>query len=269
MQRLIALTVCSVVSMAALSHEDWVELFNGRDLDGWTAKITGYPNGENFGNTFRVEDGLLKVRYDAYSSFDGRFGHLFWKDPHNAYHLLIEYRFVGRQLDSGPAWAVRNSGVMLHAQPPASMALEQDFPTSVEFQLLGGSSNGSARPTGNLCTPGTDVFYQGSLFTPHCLNSSSETFDGAQWVTAEVIVRTDDSITHRINGEDVLQYTRPQLSKTGTDGKPVPLHGGFIALQSESHPVDFRQVKLKLLVNALNDSSEQPVPAPQPESGRL
>ena len=255
--------------MAALSNEGWADLFNGKDLSGWTAKIAGYPSGENFGNTFRVEDGLLKVRYDAYSSFDGRFGHLFWKDPHSAYHLLIEYRFVGGQLESGPAWAVRNSGVMLHAQPPASMAMEQDFPISVEVQFLGGFSNGSARPTGNLCTPGTDVFYQGGLFTPHCLNSSSETFDGAQWVTAEVIVRTDGSITHRINGQEVLEYSRPQLSQTATGSPSTPLNGGFIALQSESHPVDFRQVKLKLLDDALNDSQEQPGPARQPESGSI
>src|SRR3954454_13825444 len=51
-------------------HEEWITMFNGRDLSGWTPKITHHDLGENFANTFRVEDGLLKVRYDGYKSFD-------------------------------------------------------------------------------------------------------------------------------------------------------------------------------------------------------
>ncbi|MFV2090730.1 MAG: DUF1080 domain-containing protein, partial [Pseudomonadales bacterium] len=156
----------------ALANDGWIDIFNGKDLSGWTPKITGHALGENFGNTFRVEDGLLEVRYDNYERFDNQFGHLFYREPFSNYHLLIEYRFVGEQLEGGADWAIRNSGVMLHSQAPETMTLNQDFPVSVEAQFLGGLSDGKPRPTGNLCTPGTDVVYRGTLFTPHCLPSS-------------------------------------------------------------------------------------------------
>lgn len=227
----------------------WIELFNGKDLEGWTAKITGYPAGENFGETFRVEDGLLKVRYDAYERFDGRFGHLFWQHELDHYHLVVEYRFVGNQAPGGADWAERNSGVMLHAQSPASMTRDQEFPASVEAQFLGGLGGSQPRPTNNLCTPGTDVVHEGRLYTPHCLFSSSETFNGDQWVRAEVIVRGSGTITHLVNGEVVLEYSEPRRSDASSHqkGQVALLERGFIALQSESHPVDFRTVRYRPL----------------------
>ncbi|MEM8769526.1 MAG: DUF1080 domain-containing protein [Pseudomonadota bacterium] len=232
------------------SEAGWIELFNGENLEGWIAKITGHPLGENFADTFRVEDGLLQVRYDGYEYFDGRFGHLFWKTPYSHYRLQIEYRFHGEQVRGGPAWAARNSGVMVHAQAPDAMSLKQEFPVSIEAQFLGGLDDGKPRPTANLCTPGTDVMHAGSLYTPHCLTSSSETFPGDQWVLAEIIVRGSGTITHRINGEVVLEYEAPRLSDRGDHqltGEPTLLTEGYLALQSESHPVDFRRVRIKLL----------------------
>ncbi len=236
----------------APSSDGWIELFNGKNLDGWTAKITGYPLGENFADTFRVEEGLLKVRYDGYERFDGRFGHLFWQTPFSHYRLEIEYRFLGEQASGGPDWAQRNSGVMVHAQTPDSMSLHQDFPDAIEAQFLGGLDDGKRRPTGNLCTPGTDVIHDGSLYTPHCLFSSSETFSGDQWVTAEIIVRGSGTVTHLINGEVVLEYEAPRLSDRGghqRTGEPALLGEGYLALQSESHPVDFRRVRIQPLTD--------------------
>jgi hypothetical protein len=237
--------------LGAAEEEDWIDLFDGRSLEGWTPKVTGYPAGENFGDTFRVENGLLKVRYDAYERFDGRFGHLFWQAPLSHYHLVIEYRFVGEQVPGGPDWAHRNSGVMLHAEPVQAMALNQDFPVSIEAQFLGGLGNGRPRPTNNLCTPGTDVLHEGRLYTPHCLGSSSRTFDGDQWVRAEIIVRGSGTITHLVNGEVVLEYGAPRLSDPTVHQKgesaATLLESGFIALQSESHPVDFRLVRYRTL----------------------
>lgn len=248
------LLAINLLTERALADDGWVDLFNGRDLSGWTAKITGFDAGENFADTFSVEDGLLKVRYDGYDRFDNRFGHLFWQAPFSHYHLRVEYRFNGTQLDGGAGWAIRNSGVMLHAQAPGSMGLDQDFPDSIEAQFLGGLGDGKPRPTANLCTPGTDVVYQGELFTPHCLPSSSATYDGDQWVTVELIVRGAGAIIHRVNGEVVLEYSEPRLSNpqndqpSGVTELPVRLmESGFIALQSESHPVDFRKVQIRIL----------------------
>jgi len=229
---------------------EWIDLFNGRDLEGWVPKITGYDLGENFANTFRVKDGLLEVRYDGYDRFDGRFGHLFFETPFSHYRLVVEYRFVGEQTPGGPDWARRNSGVMIHSQDPATMTRDQDFPISVEVQLLGGLGEGP-RPTGNVCTPGTEIVINGEQARSHCIESSSPTFDGDQWVRSETIVLGDSLIVHMINGDTVLVYTKPTIGggavnrydpSVKVDG--TPLRSGFISLQSESHPVDFRRVQL-------------------------
>jgi hypothetical protein len=238
--------------MAEADKEDWIVLFNGKDLKGWTPKLAKHELGDNFGNTFRVEDGLLKVRYDKYKSFDAQFGHVFYKDPYSYYRLVVEYRFVGDQAPGNPgAWAFRNSGAMLHSPDPRTMPRDQTFPISIEAQFLGGRSDGKPRPTANMCSPGTEVVYQGTIYKDHCLNSSSPTFDRDQWVRAEMVVHGSGTITHYANGQKVLEYSMPQYgggvvdnydATTKLDGKLI--EGGYISLQSESHPIDFRKVEL-------------------------
>jgi hypothetical protein len=228
----------------------WVQLFNGKDLRDWTVKIAGYPTGENYANTFRVQDGKLVVNYDRYDSFGVRYGHIFYKQPYSYYLIAAEYRFVGAQAKGGQGWATRNSGIMVHGQDPATMTKDQDFPMSIEVQLLGGLGTG-ARSTANLCTPGTHVVYKGQLLTMHCINSVSKTYDGDQWVRVEVLVLGDSLIKHIVNGDTVLQYTKPQIGGGNVihadpavkrDGQL--LSGGYISLQSESHPIEFRKVEL-------------------------
>ena len=230
----------------------WISLFNGKNLDGWRVKISGHDIDDNFAQTFRVEDGLLKVRYDGYQSFDGKFGHLYYKDSFSSYRLRVEYRFVGAQATGGPGWAFRNSGMMIHGQTPESIAKDQDFPVCIEVQLLGGGGSGK-RTTGNLCTPGTNVVMDGGLVTRHCTNSQSDTYHGDQWVTAEVEVR-GSHITHFIDGKPVLSYSEPQLDERDPDAKALldAGHGkmltrGTISVQSESHPIDFRKIELMKL----------------------
>jgi hypothetical protein len=235
------------------AREEWVQLFNGRDLSGWTPKLAHHELGDNFARTFRVADGILQVRYDEYpDGFKTRFGHLFHATPYSYYRLRVEYRFVGEQAAQGPGtWAVRNSGVMVHAQAPQTMTKEQDFPISIEAQFLGGLSDGKPRPTANMCSPGTEIVYRGALYPEHCLKSASRTYDGDQWVLVELIVLGEGQITHLVNGEPVLEYSLPQIGggvvahadpAVKRDGQP--LAGGYIALQSESHPIDFRRVEL-------------------------
>lgn len=234
--------------------KEWIQLFNGRDLKDWDVKITGYDLNENFGNTFRVEDGLLKVAYDAYDRFADRFGHIFYREKFSHYILAVEYRFRGEQAPAGPDWAMRNSGIMVHSQSAASMGKQQDFPISIEVQLLGGLGRGP-RPTANLCTPGTHVEMNGKLFTQHCINSSSKTYDGDQWVRVEVMVLGNEQINHIVEGQTVLSYQKPQIGggvvsnydeRVKKDG--MMLSEGYIALQSESHPIEFRKVELLNLV---------------------
>ena len=228
-------------------EKEWVQLFNEKDLNDWIVKIKGYPLNQNVNNTFRVEKGVLKVSYDEYEKFDASYGHIFYKNPFSSYKLKLQYRFVGEQINGGEGWAKRNSGVMVHSQSPESMEIDQDFPISIEVQLLGGIDSNKERPTGNLCTPGTHVEMNNKLITDHCINSSSKTFYGDQWVNLEVLVVKDSIISHTINGTLVLSYSKPQIGgeyNTLMSKAGKLLKKGYISLQSESHPVEFRNIEL-------------------------
>jgi ABC-type molybdate transport system substrate-binding protein len=232
-------------------RDDWRPLFNGRDLTGWTPKIRGHELGDNYGGTFRVRDGALEVSYSGYETFAEQFGHLFFAEPFSRYRLRIEYRFVGAQAPDAPAWAARNSGVMVHSQPPETMLRDQDFPISIEVQFLGGLGDGKPRPTANVCSPGTRIVYAAAPDTAHCIQSAAATIDGDAWVTADVLVEGDENAVHYIDGVPVIEYGGITYGGANVDGhdpahKPdgAPLARGYIALQSESHPIQFRRVEL-------------------------
>lgn len=250
----LALGLLARTSPAQQRDGDWIQLFNGRDLSDWVVKIAKHEVGDNFANTFRVENGVLKVAYDGYERFSNQFGHLFYREPFSSYHLVLEYRFTGDWLADTPDWARRNSGVMLHSQDPRTMPKEQDFPISVELQFLGGLSDGRPRSTANLCTPGTDVSMNGETVRGHCVNSRSATFDGDGWVRVEAMVFADSLIKHIVNGDTVLTYTKPRIGGGNVNGHDPaqkidgrPLTSGYIALQSEGHPIEFRRVELRIL----------------------
>lgn len=235
------------------AKENWVQLFNGKDLNDWQIKFKGHELGDNYKNTFRVEDGLLRVSYDNWDKWDGSYGHIFYKGEFSHYRLRVEYRFVGKQVPGGAGWAYRNNGIMIHGQPAETMELDQDYPVSIEVQLLGGSGRGE-RPTCNVCTPGTNIVMNGKLIEQHCVNSKSDTYNGDQWVTAEVEVDGGKVIRHFVNGKEVMHYEQPQLDpRDKYYNKLLPADGdkiltkGTISLQAESSPTDFRKVEILVL----------------------
>lgn len=230
-------------------QEEWKDLFDGNTLDGWDIKITGYELNDNFGETFRVENGLMKIRYDQYDLFSNRFGHIFYSEPFSHYRLEVVYRFTGEQLPDGPGWAYRNNGIMFHSQPAGSMERNQDFPVSIEFQLLGGDGE-NERPNGSVCTPGTHIVMDGEKKMAHCTSSGGPTHHGDQWVTAELVVHGKTMARHILNGEVVMEYEGMQRE----DG--TPLSGGYIALQAESHPTDFRSVRLLNLSGCMDSKAK-------------
>ncbi len=242
--------------------EEWIQLFNGRDLSDWNIKIRRHELNDNYLNTFQVVDGALTTVYEGYDDYNQTFGHIFYKDPYSYYLLRTEYRFIGEQCPGGPGWAFRNNGLMLHCQPAESMGIDQDFPISIEVQLLGGSGE-EERTTLNLCTPGTHVYMDGQLHTPHCTNSSSKTFYGDQWVMAEVLVEGNERFTHIVNGDTVMTYTRPQVGGGVVNGYHPdlkkdgdPISSGYIAVQSESHPTQFRKIELLNLEGCMDPKAK-------------
>ena len=246
-------------------HEDWISLFNGKDLSAWDIKIADRPLNDNYLNTFQVEDGMLRIVYDQYENFDDKYGHMYYKKPFSYYKLRFDYRFVGDQTPGGEAWNVRNSGIMVHSQSAASNTFEQHFPVSIEVQLLGGLSDDKVRTTANLCSPGTAVERFGVIDYSHCINSTSKTYHGDQWVNVEVVVMGEEYIAHLIDNDTVLRYEHPQIGgafiskalkgqdweSMGVSNKEkwIAMEGerlseGYIAVQAESHPIDFKNIEL-------------------------
>ena len=242
-----------LISNATFAAEgEWQQIFNGKDLDGWTIKFSGQELGVNFRDTFRVEDEMLRVVYDNYETFDDAYAHIYYKEKLSHYRLKLEYRFTGIQTPESEVWNNRNSGVMFHSQSPESMYFDQDFPASVEAQFLGGLSDGKERQTANICTPGTDFHIDGKLYSEHCYRSTSKTYHGDQWVEVEIEVRGDEVIRHFVNGELVFEYEKTRIIPNEEDSahfitEPLPLKDGYIALQAESHPIDFRNIMLMKL----------------------
>jgi hypothetical protein len=251
------------------NKEEWIPLFNGKDLSGWDIKITGHQLNDNYKNTFIVQDSMLRIVYNEYDSFRNKFGHLYYQTPYSYYKLKFQYRFTGSQTPGGADWNVRNSGVMVHSQSGKSVELNQEFPVSLEAQLLGGLGKGP-RPTGNICTPGTQVYMKGALRPEHCISSSSKTYDGDQWLSVTLLVLGDSIVQHIVEGDTVLTYERPEIGggfvgptyswtragimdSTGWLSKDrTPLKEGYIALQAESHPIDFRKIELLNLTGCMD-----------------
>ncbi|MCB1229347.1 MAG: DUF1080 domain-containing protein [Verrucomicrobiae bacterium] len=251
---LFALSLSAIFAGPVSGEEEdgWITLFNGKDLSGWTPKITGFPCGENALETFRVEDGILKVSYDHYEKFEGHYGHLYSNLPYSHYRFRLEYRFTGKMMSDAPHYVNLNSGIMIHSQSPQSLGLDQAFPVSLEFQFLADEGKGE-RQTGNVCTPGTNLEMDGELVTQHIVESTAPTFPADEWVKIEIEVRGNEEVIHRVNGKEVLRYQHPQLDPEGRvessealikAGAPLQLSYGFIALQAEGQPVWFRNIQL-------------------------
>lgn len=246
---LIFLLIPLVSFTPEIKKAKWVKLFNGKNLDGWTMKMAGHPLGENVGNTFRVENGILSVRYDQYKSFDNTFGALYYQKELSNYRLKVEYRFVGETAPGAPSWGFRDSGVQYHGQNPNTIGLDQNFPVCLEFNLHGGNGK-DERPVGEICTNGTIVDINGKKNESFCTPATVKcTFHGDQWVTLEIEVR-GNKVKHFINGEEILHFENPrfnpehELGKTLIKGNDTSIKSGYISLQSNSHPIDFRKIEI-------------------------
>lgn len=236
------------------AKNEWINMFNGKNLDGWIVKIHHHEVGDNYENTFKVVDGKIQVNYDGYKEFNNRYGHLFYKTPFSSYHLKFKYRFTDQWMKDAPSYTYRNSGVMFHSQDPKTILKEQDWPISVEYQILAGAGDGQPRPTGNMCSPGTEVFFNGEMDPRHCIDSSSKTYNRDEWVSGELVVYKDSLIIHIVNGEKVLEYTKPQIGGGVANGfdpaiktDKKPLTEGYIGLQAEGQGIEFKDIEIMKL----------------------
>jgi len=247
------MAVVVLVTMACQTttkdEQQWISLFNGKDLNGWTVKVSGCPLGQNFGNTFRVEDEILSVRYDAYDSFNNRFGGLHYDKLFRNFRLKVEYRFIGETAIGAPVWGFRDSGIQYHGQNPTSMAIDQPFPVCLEYNLHGGNGT-DERPVGQICANGIDIEMNGKKIDAYCTPPTiKHTFHGDQWVALEIESR-DGVFRHFVNGKEIIKFENPRydpehkLGKLFFDEADSMVKKGYISLQSNSHPIDFRKIEI-------------------------
>lgn len=267
MKRTFTLLVLFITALTAYTQtkatyktDEWIPIFNGKNLDGWIPKVTGYKAGENPLEGFRVENGILKIDYSKFAAFNGRFGHLFYHEKLSSYILRVEYRFVGEMLPDAPGYCYRNSGVMIHSESPWSMDIVENWPVSLETQLLGSTSK-IKQTTANICTPGTTIAWKGVPTEEHCLNSTSKYYQDGEWVTLDIIVNGSASIFHIIDGDTVMAYSKPRIGGfLLSENYPVKartlLEDGYIALQAEGQPVEFRKILLKKTAPARKDDKK-------------
>jgi hypothetical protein len=229
---------------------NWVSLFNGKNLDGWTAKIAGQDVNDNYRDTFRVEDGMLKVSYQQYDKFGDRFGSLFYMTKFSHYWIRAEYRFVGSLAPGAPRWAYKNSGLQLHSQAPETMRKEQQFPVSVEFDIVGGRSFGS-QPTGDVCQNGTHVLVGGAPVKGLCSKVGDVTIRDDGWTTALAEVDGGTRVRQIVNGALVVEYTDLTLDEANADARRLMASGagkaltsGYISIQSNGYPIEFRRIEV-------------------------
>jgi hypothetical protein len=265
-----ALSLGLLAALAACSHKpqvlvpapagNWISLFNGRNLDGWAVKIAGQDFNDNYRDTFRVEDGLLKVSYRQYDKFGGRFGSLFYQKKFSHYWIRAEYRFVGSLAPGAPRWAFKNSGLQLHSQAPETMRKEQEWPVSVEFDIVGGRMVGS-RPTGDVCRNGTNVSVNGVPLQDQCSKVGEVTIRDDAWTTALAEVDGGRRVRQIVNGALVVEYADLKLDETNADARRLEslgadnaLTSGYISIQSNGHPIEFRRIE----VLPLDDSASGP-----------
>jgi hypothetical protein len=228
------------------SNGGWVPIFNGKDLTNWYPKITGFPYKTDPYDTFKVENGAIKVSYEKYpgGNFDNHFGLLYYDKVLTNYRVRVEYHFLEPQAGKPPDWGKNNSGLMVFGLDPTKIVGEPSFPPLLEIQLLGNPSGGGDTSP-NLCKPGG---YTVALVNGHAPGGGcdkgllpSPPPPPGDWITVEAEV-------HVTGDTKIFQYpnmTTPALTfsgpKTG-DGKP--LTDGYLSLQSESQPCEFRKVEL-------------------------
>lgn len=247
---LVILIACNSKNYPLQSQQKgkWVSLFNGKNLDGWSMKIAGYPLDSNYGNTFRVQNGILSTRYNQYDSFRNRFGALHFNKSFTNYRLRFEYRFVGNTTPGAPSWGFRDGGLQYHGQDPATIGFNQLFPVCLEYNLLGGDGT-KERPTGEICASGMYIAIEGKKNASYCTAPTvKRTFTGDTWVTAEIEVKAD-TIRHFVHGEQIIMFTEPRFDATHALGKTFigasdKVTSGYISIQSNSHPMDFRKIEI-------------------------
>lgn len=187
-----------------------ISLFNGKNLDGWTADVPDLDNADTADSPFLVRDGMLVA-------VGKPMGHLITTESYENYRLVLEWRWPK---EAG------NSGLIVHVSKPR--ALRDFLPQGIEVQLRSGDAGDFHLFNETLFKPGPDKERAGKNST-----DGSEKPAG-QWNTMTVECRGDE-IQVWVNGTKVNHGVGSSVRK------------GKLALQSEGAEIEFRKLELTKL----------------------
>ncbi len=250
---------------AAPAASEWRDLFNGRDLEGWTVTLQGKAEGEDPDRFVQVRDGMIHMYPDTDPAATVPFGVITHEDVFSRFHLVFEYRWLEKRFAPRKE-ALRDAGLLYHAS-----ATDKVWPDSVEYQVQEGDSadivflnrrgwtwlhpepgrapEGQGKPgmlpeQGGVLTPGNrnDFEYFGRYPEHDHLIG---------WNRVEVIVHADESAEHVLNG-----HVRARLVDfTRLDGSP--LKDGKVCLQLEGAELQYRDVRIRELDEPLQPDRRQ------------
>jgi hypothetical protein len=242
------------MSLSPAAPDGWVNLFNGKDLTGWIPLIHKSKVGENYMDTFRADsvNKVIRVSYDKYPNqdFSDRCGLLYYDKRLTNYRVRVTYRFSEPQAKNPVGWGRNNSGLMIFGIDPRTVTGDPEFPPLIEIQLLGdpsspsvgGGGTGSGTTSPNECEPGGMKM---ATHTADCGNNYTKKppNPAGQWTTVEAEVH----VTGQTKVFQLPDTTKPVFTMSGPSYKGQPVTGGYISLQTESQPVEFKDILLKEL----------------------
>jgi hypothetical protein len=217
---------CSATTFAQ-NGAGWMPLFNGKNLDGWTAST------EN-ANSFFVENGTLILK--------GGRAHLFYTGSDGKANFTnFELRLKIKTLNNS------NSGVYFQTQYQESGWPEKGFEAQVNSTHTDPRKTGSLYGIVNIYSPGPEVEpFVGQV------NENGEVFlyqkkapsKDKKWFDYHITV-VDNTVTIRVDGKIQTKWTQPE--DWAPEGRRI--NPGTIALQAHDPgcEVHYKDIQLKVL----------------------
>jgi len=245
------------LTLTATSSDGWVNLFNGKDLTGWTPLIHLSKVGVNTDSTFRpdLENNGIRVSYDKLTgSFGGdqcKCGLLYYNKPLTNYRIRVTYRFFDPTVSNAPSWGKNNSGLMIFGIDPTKVTGDPIYPPIIEIQILGtpsggGSTNANECEMRQFVNPTVTATHTGT-----CGNNKDSKAPGSGKTAPAAGVWTTLEADVHITGDTKVYQWPDTTNAVLIMSKPMygtqAVTSGYLAIQSEGQPIVFKDILLKEL----------------------
>jgi hypothetical protein len=244
----------------AAADERWIQLFNGKDLKGWSTFLQKQNKNEDPSKVFQVQNGAIHVYGNRSAGTVVPAGYLASDAEFANYHLRLEYKWGAKKFAPRDKQR-RDAGLLYHVTAPDVI-----WPRCIECQIqendtgdcftVRGTQLSASIEMENIETPGgfkllprykpedrggkQQTVGEGGI--ARIVKSSIHERDG--WNMVELIIRGCDDTVHIVNGHTV--FNGSDLRQLNAKNKSwEPLTHGRIALQAEFAEVFYRNVEIR------------------------